>query len=175
VSVPVRWLSHVMARRSFVGRLLLGLLPISACGGPSWLSKQRPVEAPLPRRLVIMVWKSARVHAVDDEGFADAVATMLQVALGELGYEATILPLAGHPRLPRIELAFWDIDYGNGGLMRDPYGGMAQGSVTVDCAFVTARNQVAFVGRVRAQGEDGNLGVGAEAAARAIADMLVYG
>jgi hypothetical protein len=173
--MPVRWPSRALARRSFIARLLLAMLPVSACGGPTWLGKQRLLEAPLPRKVVIMVWKSARVRATDDEGFADAVATMLQVALGELGYEATIQPLAGHPRLPRIELAFWGIDYGEGPLMGDPYGGMTDGSVTVDCAFVTARDQVAFVGRVRALGEGGNLGVGAETAARAIAEMLVYG
>lgn len=112
----------------------------AACSQTTWLVEKKLGRVAFPRRgLPIMVFKSDYVRAVD-EGLSDSVVEALTVELWNYDIESKVIPLAGAPITPRIELAFWTLEIG---------GSNVGGAITVDCAFVSASDQVAFVGRIR--------------------------
>lgn len=121
-----------------------------------------------------MVFRSRAVRNVDRDGYVDLVAGRLQQDLASTGRSSEIVPLAGAPRLPRIELAFYVLD------LREEstqiYGEkVGSAAITLDCAFVSASDEVAFIGRVTAHDGEGNLSQAAEAAADEIARVLTRG
>jgi len=159
-----------LPRRTVGVALALGTAA-AACGTTTWLEEKKLGPITFTRRaLPIMVFKSEYVRTVDREGLADAVAEALSAELERYNLKSTIVPLAGEPRTPRIELAFWTMNLGGAAA------GRGEGSsITVDCAFVSPSDQVAFVGRIRGRAEvpQGGLATGVEAIARAIAQELV--
>jgi hypothetical protein len=121
-----------------------------------------------------MVFKSRAVRNLDRDGYVDLVANMLQQDLASTGTSSEIVPLAGAPRLPRIELAFYflELPATPTHVHGEPVGFAA---ITLDCAFVSANDEVAFVGRVTARDGEGNLSLAAEAVAGEIAKALTHG
>ena len=121
-----------------------------------------------------MVWKSTQFRDADGEdGNAALVTDSLETELAQRGIRCRIVPLAGDPIVPRVELAFESLYLAGG---KNPIrASMEQSWLVVDCAFVTAANQVAFVGRLLGESRDGNLSLGLEAAAEAIAETLTAG
>jgi hypothetical protein len=157
-------------RRTVSVALALGTVA-TACGTTTWLEEKKLGPVTFTRRVLpIMVFKSDYVRSVDQEGLADAVAEALSAELERYNLKSTVVPLAGESRTPRIELAFWTMNLGGGGA------GSAEGtSITVDCAYVSPSDQVAFVGRIRGRAAvpQGGLATGVEAIARAIVEELV--
>lgn len=127
---------------------------VSGCGA-TWRVKQKlgPIEA--PRMVSIMVFKSGFVRANDTEGVTDAVVRALTLELQKRHIPYDVSELAGEPRLPRLELAFWHLDG-------------APVSITVDCAFVSGTDEVMLVGRI-----DGTVGADNRTAAQNIAKAIV--
>jgi len=131
----------------------------------TWQERRELAPFTIPSRIPIMIYKSAQVLAVDEDGYATAVATVLEAELGGRGIRGEIVDMSGPPRLPRIELAFWNV------------GDAERGAnvMTVDAAFVTVAGEVAFIGRVTGRGDPnaaGDLAGAAEVAGRAIADAM---
>lgn len=125
-------------RRAAALALTLGAAA-AACSQTTWLVEKKLGRVTFPRRgMPIMVFKSDYVRAYD-QGLSDTVVEALTVELWNYDIEGKVVPLAGAAITPRIELAFWTVELsGNQG-----------GAITVDCAFVSASDQVAFVGRIR--------------------------
>jgi hypothetical protein len=146
--------------------LALGLgAAATACGATSWLEQKKLGPVAFPHRgMPIMVFKSDYVRAVDRDGLTDAVVTALTAELWNYDIEGKVVALAGAPVTPRIELAFWTINLGDN---------LEPAAITVDCAFVSASDQVAFVGRIRGtpQSEEG-ISSAVEPLAQAIFDEL---
>jgi hypothetical protein len=149
----------VLPRRTLC--LALGAATLTACS-TSWLEKKKLGPIVLPRMLAIMVYKTERVRANDEHRIADFVAKTIAVELGKRDITTDIMELAGPPHLPRVELAFWDVD------------GLPM-SITVDCAFVSETDEIAFMGRIVGEGGGGDLMRSAENAGRAIASELLGG
>jgi hypothetical protein len=114
-----------------------------------------------------MVWKSARVQALDEDGLTDTVVLAVAEGLADRHVRSTVTDLAGAPALPRIELVFWTPPSETAGTGR-----VGQSAITVDCAFVSATDEVHFVGRVRGYGKDDDVAAGAKAAAEAVVYAL---
>lgn len=133
---------------------------MSGCAA-TWRDKQKLGRVEVPRTISIMVFKSGFVHANDSEGITDAVVRELTLELQRRRIRYDVGPLEGAPRLPRIELAFWHLD------------GVPT-SITVDCAFVSASDEVTLVGRVVGTvGADNK--TPAQNVAKAVADELTGG
>ena len=169
-----RALPRSVRRRTLSAALCLGALPLGGCSGARWVEQKKVGQVSWPRRIPIMVFKSAHIRDIDEDGLSDVVATTLSAELERRGIQADVMELTGEPRLPRIELAFWSIDFGTAGAMAES-SALEQGSISVDCAFVSAEDEVVFIGRLVGRGKDGNLSAGAEAAGKAIYEALTEG
>jgi hypothetical protein len=154
-------------RRAFVALAVTSGLSTTACPDATWVVKQQLAPIRLPRRIVIMVWKSPRVRELDEDGLTDMVVLAVAEGLADRGLQATVTDLAGTPTLPRIELVFWTPPSETVGTGR-----VGQSAITVDCAVVSATDEVHFVGRVRGYGKDGDAAEGAQEAAKAVVYAL---
>jgi hypothetical protein len=154
-------------RRAFVALAVTSSLATTACPDATWTVKQELAPIRLPRKIVITVWKSPRVRALDEEGLTDALVLAVAEGLAERHTLSTVTDLADAPTLPRIELVFWTAPSETVGTGR-----VGQRAMTVDCAFVSATDEVHFVGRVRGYGKDGDASKGAHEAAKAIVYAL---
>jgi hypothetical protein len=154
----------------------MAFAPLGAlgCGGASWDIRRELAPFSMPRHVSIMVFRSRAVRKIDRDGYVDLVAGRLQQDLASTGRTSEIVPLAGAPRLPRIELAFYILDVSE--QSTQVYGErVGSAAITFDCAFVSSTDQVAFVGRVSARDGEGNLSLAAEAAADEVAKVLTRG
>jgi hypothetical protein len=158
-----------LPRRGFVALAVTSGLS-TACLDSTWVVKRELAPFRLPRRVVIMVWKSSRVRELDEDGITDTMVVALEDELTSRGFLPTVTDLADAPVLPRVELVFWTPPSETVGSGR-----VGQSAINVDCAFVSGKDEVAFVGRVRGYDNDGDLAVAAQAAARAVADALAGG
>lgn len=154
-------------RRAFVALAVTSGLSTTACPDATWVVKQELAPIRLPRRIAITVWKSRRVRGLDEDGLTDALVRAVAEGLTERHLQPTVTDLSDGPTLPRIELVFWTAPAETVGTGR-----VGENAITVDCAFVSAADDVHFVGRVRGYGEDGNAAEGAQAAATAIVYAL---
>lgn len=154
-------------RRAFVALAVTGGLSTTACPDSTWVVKRELAPVRLPHGIVIMVWKSPRVRQLDEDGLTDTLVLALEEELTDRGFQPTVTELAGTPKLPRIELVFWTPPSETPGTGR-----VGQGAITVDCAFVSAKDEVQFVGRIRGYGKGDDVGVGARAAAKSVAEAL---
>jgi hypothetical protein len=161
-------------RRTLATALALAPLGAFGCGGSSWEIRRELAPFAMPRHVSIMVFKSQAVRNADRDGYADLVASTLQQSLASTGTSSDIVPLAGSPRLPRIELAFYVLGLPDSPTQvnGEPVGFAA---ITLDCAFVSANDEVAFIGRVTGRNGEGNLSLAAEAAASEITKALTHG
>jgi hypothetical protein len=112
-----------------------------------------------------MVLKSPEVAIEDDGDLPEVVARALQAELAVREVETTVTPLAGDPRLPRIELVVRSLHFGREESAQS-------GSIVVDVAFVSPEDRVTFVGRVKGTGIGPDLAEGAYAAGRVIAERF---
>jgi hypothetical protein len=158
-----------LPRRGFVALAVTSGLSATACYDSTWVVKRELAPFRLPRRVVIMVWKSPRVRELDESGITDTLVVALEEELINRGFFPTVTSL-DEPVLPRVELVFSTPPSEAAGT-----GGAGQRAITVDCAFVSAKDEVAFVGRVRGNDKDGDVAVAVQAAARAVADALAGG
>jgi hypothetical protein len=157
-------------RRAVVAFAAASALTATGCPDTTWLVKAELSPVRMPHDITIMVWKSDRVLELDEEGSTDAMVLALKEALRARGFEPTVEDLDGEPRLPRIELVFWTPPSETAAPGR-----VGQSAITVDCAFVSGKDEVQFVGRVRGYGKEGHLAPGAQAAANAVAEALLDG
>lgn len=155
-------------RRAFVALAIMSGLSTTACPDATWVVKQELAPVRLPRSIVIMVWKSPRVQELDEDGLTDTLVLAVAEGLADRGLRPTVTDLAGAPKLPRIELVFWTPPSETVGTGR-----VGERAITVDCAFVSATDEVQFVGRVRGYGKDGDATEGAQEAAQAVVYALV--
>ena len=160
----------LLSRRALGTMVALGALGVGGCADSTWLIRRELAPFKLPPRIPIMVFLSPRIREVDQDGYTNVVTTALESELSQRGIHTEVMDLAGAPRLPRIEIAFYALDLGGGG---GANGVGVLASITVDCAFVSARDEVAFIGRVRSPSTSQRLALGAEAAGRAIAKTLM--
>jgi hypothetical protein len=128
----------------------------------NWIERKKLGPIELTRMLSIMVFKSDRVRELDEDRVSDAVAKALAAELSRHGIATDIVELAGPPQLPRIELAFWDIED-------------HPANIVVDCAFVSETDDIAFIGRVVGHGGEADHKICARNAAQAIAAELLGG
>jgi hypothetical protein len=156
-------------RRAVSLALALGATGFGGCASSSWLEEKKFAPVRFPKStLPIMVFCSDYVRSIKGEGITDAIASDLSSELGTYGIQTTVVELAGKPRSPRIELAVWNIDAGQAGATSPP-------SITVDCAYVSGGEQIAFVGRLRGASPsvgDSDTLSSIERVARAIAEKL---
>lgn len=150
-------------RRSVSVALALGTAALAGCSPSHWLEEKKLGAVVFPSSIVpIMVFRSDYVRAHDRDGVTDAVASALASELGARGIQTTTVELAGEPRSPRIELAVVNLDSG----------GTVFPAITVDCAYVSPGEQVAYVGRLRIVAGETGIAAGVEPLARAIAEKL---
>jgi hypothetical protein len=154
-------------RRAFVALAVTSGLSTTACPDTTWVVKQQLAPIQLPRSIVIMVWKSPRVRELDEDELTDTLVLAVAEGLADRGLRPTVTELAGEPALPRIELVFWTAPSETVGTGR-----AGQSAIAVDCAFVSATDEVHFVGRVRGYGKNGDDAEGAREAARAVVYAL---
>jgi hypothetical protein len=159
-----------LPRRGFVALAVASGLATTACYDSTWVVQRELGPFRLPRRVVIAVWKSPRVRELDGGGITDTLVVALAEELNSRGFFPTVTALDDAPVLPRVELVFWTPPSETAGTGR-----AGQTGITVDCAFVSAKDEVEFVGRVRGYGKDGDVAVAVQAAARAITDALAGG
>ena len=118
-----------------------------------------------------MVAQTPEYRALDVGNWTDMTTATLQYELAGRGIEADIVPLAGEARLPRIELAFRTLEYGN----QNPseYGdSMKHSRIVVDCALVSGEDKILFVGRIVGTGPFHDVDPAAKAVGEAIAEEL---
>src|SRR6516164_4595958 len=98
------------SRRALAKAMAFAPLGALGCGGASWDIRRELAPFSMPRHVSIMVFRSRAVRKIDRDGYVDLVAGRLQQDLASTGRTSEIVPLAGAPRLPRIELAFYILD-----------------------------------------------------------------
>lgn len=153
-----------ITRRAVNLALTLGAAAWTGCGTSNWLEEKKLAPVVFPRTILpIMVFRSDYVLTEDREGVTDAIASALSSELGRYGIQTTVIDLAGAPRSPRIELAVRDFQ---------PRGATGYPAVTVDCAYVSPGEQIAFVGRLHNVGGAPETTSGVEPIAREIAEKL---
>jgi hypothetical protein len=166
---------HPCSRRALSAAVALAPFAASACAGDpsSWAIRRELSTFTLPRHLPTFVFTSAEVRHIDRDGYIDLVAGSLEDELNRAGVTSEIIKVAATPRLPRVELAFYRLELPPPELAH--YNSLYVTHMTVDCAFVSAADEVAFIGRVIGSGEDGNVSLAADAAGRAIGRALTHG
>lgn len=143
--------------------LALGASALVGCTPSSWIDEKKLAPVVFPRAILpIMVFRSDYILRADREGFTDAVASSLSSELGTYGIQTTVVELAGEPRSPRLELAIWNLEA--------PHQ-TESAAITLDCAYVSPDEKVAYVGRVRVKGL--SISAAVEPIARAVAEKLV--
>ena len=151
-------------RRAVNVALALGAAALSGCGTSNWLEEKRFAKVVFPRTILpIMVFRSDYVLTEDREGLTDAIASALSSELARYGIQTTVVDLAGSPRSPRIELAVYSFE--ESATAQFPI-------ITVDCAYVSPGEQIAYVGRLQNVASERGMTSGVEPAARAIAEKL---
>ena len=162
------------SRRALATALACAPVGALGCSGSSWEIRRELAPFGVPRHVPIMVFESRTVRNVDREGYVALVASMLQDDLAMSGISSEVVPLAGAPRLPRIELAFYLLELPDTPthVSGDPVGFAA---ITLDCAFVSANDEVAFIGRITGRNGEGNLSLAGQIAAGEIAKALTHG
>jgi hypothetical protein len=158
-----------MTRRAASLAMAFGAAALGGCASSSWLEEKKLARVAFPRgALPIMLFRSDHMRRIDREGVTDAIASALSSALWEYSIETTVVELAGAARSPRIELAVWNIQAGTPGTANPP-------AITVDCAYVSPGEQIAFVGRLRVvnqTAQEVDTVTSFEQVARAIAEKL---
>ena len=150
-------------RRALELTFALGATALVGCASSSWVDEKKLAPVVFTRAILpIMVFRSDYILKVDREGMTDAIASAVSSELGRYGIQTTVVELAGAARSPRLELAIWNLER-----PRE----RAFAAITLDCAYVSPGEQVAYVGRVRVTGE--TISSGIEPLASAVAEKLV--
>lgn len=153
-----------VTRRAVNLVLALGATGLTGCGTSSWLEEKKLGKVVFPRTILpIMVFRSDYVLTQDREGLTDAIASELSSELARYGVQTTVVDLAGSPRSPRIELAVYSFE--ESGTAHFPV-------ITVDCAYVSPGEEIAYVGRLQNVASERGMTAGVEPTARAIAEKL---
>jgi len=150
--------------RSRAAQIALAAAALGGCATSNWLEEKKLAPIVFPRTILpIMVFRSDTILVDDREGLTDAIASALCSELGRYGIQTTVVELAGSARSPRIELAVYSFE-------ESSTSGFPV--ITVDCAYVSPGEQIAYVGRLQSVGSDQSMTSGVEPLARAIAEKF---
>lgn len=163
-------------RRQLVALGVAAAGMVAGCADSEWIVRRDIARFRLPGHVPIMVYETRHFAWLDRNGYAAAVKSALEAELEARGVVPEFMPLTGAPRLPRVELAFYGLEPGPSSSIDEDQSLLARPtSITVDCAFVSRNDRIAFIGRVYASGKGSDLTPGVEAVAHAVAEVLLDG
>ena len=157
-------------RSNLRGVMAVGALTLAGCDASAgWTARREFSPTRLPDRIAIMVFESQQVREADDAGISDLVVETLTQDLRTLGTQADVVPLQGNARLPRVELFFRSLDARTSDTAKPVW------TLVVDCAVVSAKDEITFAGRMNAGGAGDEIALAAEKVGHLIAETLHRG